>query len=407
MRLKNIIIVYDYAFINGGAAKIAIQSAISLSKQNYNVYYYSAVGPVCKDLMSSNVKTHCLNQKDINTANRITAIRTGIWNSSVKKDFHHFLSSFSQEDTIVHIHGWVKALSSAVVKTSTKMKFKTFITLHDYFTLCPNGGFYNFKRNSICHFKGFGLKCLLCNCDKRNYIQKLWRSARQVIQDFNVKRNADIIFISISNLNEKLIKPFVKSKRFERVDNFITIPPFLNTSASTNKTFIFIGRLSEEKGVEIFCRVMEKIISTHKDIKAIIVGSGKLYELKNSYPNVDFIGWKTQTEIYELLKRARAFILPSIWYEGAPLTVMEALSMNLPCIISNCTASTEIVNNGENGIIFEANNETSLLMAINKALNDNTIKLLQTNISNKNYRNIFSIDKHIKKLISIYKNNDS
>ena len=203
MRLKNIIIVYDYAFINGGAAKIAIQSAISLSKQNYNVYYYSAVGPVCKDLMSSNVKTHCLNQKDINTANRITAIRTGIWNSSVKKDFHHFLSSFSQEDTIVHIHGWVKALSSAVVKTSTKMKFKTFITLHDYFTLCPNGGFYNFKRNSICHFKGFGLKCLLCNCDKRNYIQKLWRSARQVIQDFNVKRNADIIFISISNLNEK------------------------------------------------------------------------------------------------------------------------------------------------------------------------------------------------------------
>ena len=402
MCLKNIIIVYDYAFINGGAAKIAIQSAIALSKQNYNVYYYSAVGPVCKELLFSNVQIHCLNTKDINTANRLIAIKNGIWNSSVKKNFHKFLSPFSPEDTVVHIHGWVKALSSSVVKTSTNMNFKTFITLHDYFTLCPNGGFYNFKRNKICKLKGFGIKCLFCNCDKRNYIQKLWRAARQFIQDFNVKRNPNITYISLSDLNECLVKSYVRSKQFVRVNNFVTPPPYRNENASASKTFICVGRLSIEKGVDIFCEAMHEIITTYPNIKALVVGEGELSPLRNKYPEIDFVGWKTQEEIYKLLKDARALVLPSRWYEGFPLTVMEALTINVPCLISNCTSATEIITNMKTGLIFKSNNVDSLIQEAKVALDDNFLHNCQQNIEKMKISHLFSIQNHIDSLIAAY-----
>ena len=144
-KIQNIIVVYDYAYVNGGAAKVAIQSAISLSEAGYTVYYYAAVGPVCDELMQSNVKVSCLGIKDINTDNPLKVLWNGIWNFEVEKDFDEFLSKFSINSTIIHFHGWTKALSVAPIKVADKKRFHIAITLHDYFAVCPNGGFYNYQ----------------------------------------------------------------------------------------------------------------------------------------------------------------------------------------------------------------------------------------------------------------------
>ena len=78
--LKNIIVAYDYADINGGAAKVAIESAIALSKNSINVYYFAAVGPIDEKLKQSKVVVKCLNIQYINHGNSIAAINNGIWN---------------------------------------------------------------------------------------------------------------------------------------------------------------------------------------------------------------------------------------------------------------------------------------------------------------------------------------
>ena len=150
LNLENIIIAYDCAYINGGAAKVAIQSAIALSKLNYHVYFFAVTGPVDSDLQSSKVEVQCLGLNDINHGNRLSAAINGIWNKKVEKSFQTFLERFSPNNTIVHLHGWAKALSSAIVSVSERMGFNTLITLHDYFTLCPNGGLYDYKKQEIC-----------------------------------------------------------------------------------------------------------------------------------------------------------------------------------------------------------------------------------------------------------------
>ena len=171
--VKNIIIIYDYCEINGGAAKVAIQSAIALSQTSFNVFYFSATGQEDNSLITSKINVTNLGINDINNDRLSKAIINGIWNRTVKRRIEEYLRSFSPDDTIIHIHGWSKALSSVVVRVACKRRFKTIITLHDYFTVCPNGGFYNYKKEDLCKLIPMSAKCMVCNCDKRNFSHKL------------------------------------------------------------------------------------------------------------------------------------------------------------------------------------------------------------------------------------------
>ncbi len=402
--LKNVIIAYDCANINGGAAKVAIQSAISLSLK-YNVYFFAASGPVDEVLQNSKVSVICLGIDDINHGNKLSAIKNGIWNKEVEKKFTTFLTTFSPEDTIIHIHGWAKALSSAVVKVACDNGFKTLITLHDYFTLCPNGGFYDYQKQKICTRKPMSLACMLCNCDKRNYAQKVWRVARQIVQDRNVRNNPNLVFISISNKNEEIVRPYVKSTTFYHVDNPVQLAEHQIEDCTKSNKFLYIGRLSEEKGIELFCQAITELkVDNDNDIEGIVVGDGILYEtLKNQYPSVKFEGWKSPAQVKIYIQTARSLILPSKWYEGAPLTIIEAMSASLPCIVSSCTSATELILDNVNGYVFQTGNIQSLIKKLIKATDNNELATLQKELKRTFDYEKYSDDTHYKKLTEVYK----
>ena len=61
----NVIIVYDFAYVNGGAAGVAIGEALALAEENYHVTFFSAVGPVDSRLLESSVDVICLHQQDL------------------------------------------------------------------------------------------------------------------------------------------------------------------------------------------------------------------------------------------------------------------------------------------------------------------------------------------------------
>lgn len=404
-KVKNIIVVYDYAFINGGAAKVAIQSAIELSElyKDCKVYYYSAVGGVCDELNNSSVNVICLNEKDINSGNRIIAAFKGIWNNKAKNSFQDFLSEFSPKDTIVHIHGWVKALSSAVIKVSTKKGFKTIITLHDYFSLCPNGGFYNYKTNKICQYDAMSLKCIFCSCDKRNYLQKLWRVCRQFVQDRYVRYNNQLIFFSISEMCESVVKQNVTSDVFFRVQNPYDLGDRSTVNAEFNKNYLFVGRVSEEKGIDIFCEAFTKLLESKMIFgDVIVIGAGPLLaSLQEKYERIKFVGWKNRFEIEEYIKDTRCLVFPSRWYEGAPLTPIEFMSHGIPCIISDCCAATEYIEDST-GLTFSTGNVENLMDKIIYANNYDNWKVISLNLREKFNHENFEIKQHIKCLYEIY-----
>ena len=400
-RIKNIIIINDFAFINGGAGKVALTSAMQLSQKGYNVTIFTAVGPIDKHLIEAGCQVVCLNQYDIlSNPNRLYAIKQGIWNKSALQKFNDLLKDFNPQNTIIHFHAWCKSLSSSILAAKTLSKFKIIITLHDYFLFCPNGGLFNYKKQSICHIIPSSFKCYKCNCDVRSYPQKIWRDIRQSIQWNIIKKNKNIHIIYISQLNKEVsyshLKPYTKD--WFLVKNPVDISTNIShINISTNQTYIFMGRLSKEKGAELFCKAI-----TELNLKGCVLGDGYLREtLERKYPNIEFAGWVNGEKKMEYLKKAKALIFPSLWYEGAPLTIIEMKALGIPCIVPDlCSASEEIENN-ITGLIFKSGDIEALKKAIN-IFEKKGPEFYQKNLIENFNPKEFTIEQHCKNLIDVY-----
>lgn len=398
--IKNIIIVYDQAYYSGGAAKIAIDSAIELSKK-YNVYYFFAVKePVEKKLIDSNVKLYCCNQVHIGDTRSMIALYKGLWNKETYKQMNNFLKKFDNKDTVVHVHGWTKALTSSIFKAIYKNKFHCLITLHEYFLVCENGGLYNYKKNSICMLNSNCLKCKIINCDKKNYLFKVYRNIREIRQKKIIKKLKPSC-IYISEFSKKIIKYrlYFRPHNEYFVSNFIDFDDNIKdrVKVEQNEYYVFMGRLSNEKGLDIFC---ESITNINK--KAIVIGDGPLLtKYKNEYSNINFVGWKEGKEKQELLKKARAIIVPSKWYETMGLIVLEAMVLGIPSIVSSQSVTSEYVRNGITGLLFSIkNNDLSEKI---KILDDNLIlSKMSKNCYEEFDRDFYSLRNHTLKLEEVY-----
>lgn len=383
MEIKNVVIINDFDYIQGGASKVAIQTANILKEKNpsLNVYFFSGCHKDTSNL-NKDVIAVSLNQKEnIKEKNKIKGIINDLYNFKAKKSLKRLLLTLNKDETIIHVHGWTKSLSSSVFDVAFKMKFKVILTMHDYFTACPNGGYFNYKKNEICDLKPLSIKCIKCNCDSRNYKFKLYRVLRQFIQNKIVKLNNKIEYvISISNFSEKILKNTLNNNvKIYRVYNPIDFSKnFSRVNYKNNSYFLYVGRISKEKGVDIFCEAINLT-----GLKGIVVGDGsELQRLKEEYKNanIDFVGWKSSEEVKSYMKGAKALIIPSRWYEVAPLTPLEAMQLGIPVFTSDCNATIDYIDK-TNGMIFK---NVSELVEIMKSDFNFNVKL-DEKYSNDNY----------------------
>ena len=188
---KNIIIIDNYSYPKGGTAQVAYQSALELKKRNFNVEYICTDSIPNKVLIDAGINVHIIESKGIKyDNNRLRSAIHGIWNDKVYKNTINILKNFNRKDTIIHIHGYLHNFSVSIIAACKKKKYKTILTLHDYFIVCPCGGFYNYSKKAICTLKPMSLKCIICNCDKRNYLQKIWRMLRQLFINHYIDRKS-------------------------------------------------------------------------------------------------------------------------------------------------------------------------------------------------------------------------
>ena len=341
MDVKTVVIVNDFNYTQGGASKVAIDTARILKDANLKVYFFSAVNK--EDEKIDGVKYITTNQNEaLKEKNKIKGAINGIYNLKARKEFEKLLKTLDKKTTIIHVHGWTKALSSSVFDIAFKMKFKVVLTLHDYFTACPNGGYFNYKKNEICYLKSLSTKCIKCNCDSRNYGFKVYRIIRQFVQNKIVKLNDKLEnVITISEFSEKILKQTLgKNTKIARIYNPIDIDENEEkVDPNKNEYYLYVGRISKEKGVDLFCQAI-----TELGLKGIIVGDGdEKQKLEKQYSDIEFTGWKSKDEVKQYMKGARALIFPSRWYEGAPLTILEAQSFGIPVIVSEKCAGSEFV----------------------------------------------------------------
>ena len=266
---------------------------------------------------------------------------------------------------VIHIHNIHFAASAAVIYAARHLNVPMVLTLHNYRYLCPSGSLY---------FKG----ALFMDSLRSEFP---WQAVRQ-----GVYRNSKALtfWLALSNyLHKKLdtfnyvstfivlgahSKEMFHSTYFRKMaGRFAVKPNYVPDKEaqenSNGKYFLYIGRLTEEKGIKTLLRAFSYY---GYDLK--IAGSGPLenevLKATKNFRNITFLGHSSSVEIDLLLNNAKALIFPSEWYETFGMVMAEAFSKSVPVIASRLGNITTIVEDGKSGLLFEAGNPDDLMEKI-------------------------------------------
>jgi glycosyltransferase involved in cell wall biosynthesis len=214
------------------------------------------------------------------------------------------LSNLDPHQTVVHVHGWTKALSSSVIRAALSRKFKVICTLHDYFSACPNGSFFNYATNTICELQPLSGSCIASQCDRRHYGHKLWRVARQFVQNrFGGLPRELRHFIVVSPFSERILKPFLSpDSHIYHVQNPVHASYQDPVGVEANSAFVMVGRIAQEKGPQLFAEAASQL-----GCEAVFIGDGDQRADVLRRPTAKMLGWLAG-DVTAQLKHARALV---------------------------------------------------------------------------------------------------
>lgn len=132
--------------------------------------------------------------------------------------------------------------------------------------------------------------------------------------------------------------------------------------------FVFLGRLSEQKGIPVLIEAWKKVEKEAPEAKLVICGGGPLEpevrEFANCCHGVLYSGFVRGDKKVALLENARCLLAPSVWYEGLGLVAYDGYEYGLPVIAADSGGLTEIVLNGETGFLVNPGDPDALAEAI-------------------------------------------
>lgn len=119
-------------------------------------------------------------------------------------------------------------------------------------------------------------------------------------------------------------------------------------------------------------------------------------------PNLELLGTRSNEETLSLIKHAKALILPSRWYEGMPMTILEAFSIKTPVITSNLGAMKSMIRHRENGLLIDPDSKIELLDALSAIATDTVFAEEMANVAYVDYQNLYSPEANYQQLMEIY-----
>ncbi|QNL20683.1 glycosyltransferase family 4 protein [Hyphobacterium sp. CCMP332] len=304
---------------------------------------------------------------------------------------------------IIHVHNTFFVASPAVFRVAKKYGIPVVHTLHNYRLICPSATLYhNGKIYTESTDKLFPIKAILRKIYRESMLQttlvvlitaihKLAGTYKNCIDRFIILNNFSKPIFEKSSLridkNKMVFKP-----------NYVDEPTIV--SSKKEDYYIFLGRLTQEKGV---LTMLEAFKSSGLKIK--IFGSGELeHQVLNASErneNIEFHGFKERSELMQLISSAKALIFPSEWYETFGLTIIEAFSVGTPVIVSDIGGHSELVLEGINGFHFKAGDPEDLNSVLEK-FEDHENKDQMSINAKKEYALKYTPEKNYNHLIEIY-----
>jgi glycosyltransferase involved in cell wall biosynthesis len=294
---------------------------------------------------------------------------------------------------VIHAHNLFPMLSPSVLRAG---EAPVVVTLHNYRLLCLPATF--LRDGSTCEdcLGRTPWRGVVHRCYRDSAAGSAALAASLTLHRGMATFRGVAAFLAVSEfVRAKHIEAGFAADRIRVKPNFVGALP---RRAGAGEYFLFLGRLSPEKG-------LDRLIDVWHDVSArlVIVGDGPERErLEAAAPDtVEFRGAVAPDQVPAFLERARALVLPSICYEGAPRTVVEAFAAGVPVLANRKGALPTIVSDGATGVLVDPERPDDWPQAAMRLLDDETA-VTMGNAAYAEWRAHFSPERGIEGLEAAY-----
>ena len=260
---------------------------------------------------------------------------------------------------VVHVHNYFPLISPSVFYACKKMGVPVVHTLHNYRAICPTALLMNNGK-----------------IEERSIQKSPWWAVKQKVYKDSIL--GTFVLAAMVAWHKRLGTWKTKVDRFIALTQFaankyeqagwpesklVVKPNFVPDPFDSGFTYqneqhaIFVGRLSEEKGVDLLLEAWKEI-----DYKLLIIGDGPLKSVveQSDNPNIHYLGKLDKQNVLERVKKASFLVMASTWYEGLPMVLVEAFACGTPALVPNLGGMGEVVKDKVTGLHLEPGNSSDL-----------------------------------------------
>lgn len=298
---------------------------------------------------------------------KIKGFINGIYCPSGVKSMKDVL--LKEKPDIVNVHNLFPFISPAALRECKNMGIPVVMTIHNFRLMCPTGLFMrNGKPCELCLEKGVEWNCIKYNCEQ-SLLKSIGYAARSAVA--RIKKHylecVDVFACITAFQKEKLIQAGFPRDRIVVIPNSIDVND--KYTPIGGNYVAYSGRISREKGVDLIIESARR----HPEIPFKLAGEVRDKDIIDNIPdNVELMGYLSGDALIDFYYKARFFVMASRWYEGFPMSILEAASFHKPMIAPNHGGFPEIIGIGNKaiGLLTIPSDFTSLDRAIVHLWND-------------------------------------
>ena len=331
---------------------------------------------------------------DIQQMGRLRLLGNTFWSSSVAADFAEVLTRFKPD--LVHVHNTFPLISPAIYWVAAERHIPVVQTLHNFRLFCPQAMF--LRDGKVCEdclghlpWRGAVRGCYRGSVVQSSVLAGMV-SAHRLLGTW---QNKVTRYIALNQFcRDKFVEGGLPADKMVIKANFVDFP---KPAAGARSGFLFVGRLSAEKGIDVLASAIS--LMTNVDLK--VAGTGPDAAVLQGSP-ATLLGALPTDAVRDEMSKALALVLPSVWYENFPRTLVEAFGCGLPVIASRIGALAELVEDGVTGLLFNPGDPQDLASKLHWALANPEKMLVMGEAARTRYEENYTADKNYLQLLAIY-----
>jgi len=303
--------------------------------------------------------------EELNQMSRSSAALQTFWSRGTAHKVVELISLESID--VVHCHNTFPLISPAVYWAAARARVPVVQTLHNFRLICPQALMLRNEapcEDCVGHVPWRGV---MHGCYRNSRLQTGvlagMITAHRVLGTW---RDKVARYIALNEFcRQKFIQGGLPANRIVVKPNFVDAGP---APVSIKRLgALYVGRLSQEKGIRVLADAMRRLQGR---VGLTVVGVGPQADLLANLPGVRLLGALPANEVMELMRHTQMLVLPSIWYENFPRTLVEAFGCGLPVVASRLGAMTHLIDHDRNGLLFDAGNANALAAAMDSLASD-------------------------------------